>query len=225
MWETLGPYFFGAGAAFLLVGLVKLIAAAFRYHLAWGLATLLILPAPLFVLWHFRKALGGLLVMVLGVVVAAAPIVINRLVPSAVDLGPRERTVNGELHITLTGWQPEEGMSYAVLKARPDTVVLQMANEDVTDQTLENLRGLKKLRVLDLSSTQVTDEGLKVLQELRGLQVLRLNRTKITDEGVRDHIFPITSLKELNVSNTRVTRKTRDEWKARGEGRKVVPAF
>jgi hypothetical protein len=201
-----------------------LVAAAFRSHLAWGLATLVILPAPLFVWRHFRRALGGILVMLLAVAVAATPIVATRLFPSAVDLGPLETQVNGELHITLTGWQPKD-MDYSVLRARPETVVLQMANEDVTDRTLENLHGLKKLRVLDLSNTQVTDEGLKALKEFPSLQVLRLNRTKITDEGVRQSIFPIESLTELNVSHTQVTKKTRDEWKAARKGRKVVPAF
>jgi hypothetical protein len=224
MWETLGPYFIGAGAALLVVGFVMLVVAAFRTRLTWGLATLLVLPAPLYVLSHFRRALGGTLVLVLAVAVAATPIVATRLFPSAVDLGPLEKQVNGELHITLTGWQPK-GMDYSVLRARPETVVLQMANADVTDQTLENLRDLKKLRVLDLNDTQVTDAGLKVLQELPSLQVLFLNRTKITDEGVRQSIFPIASLTELNVSHTQVTPKTRDEWKALRKGRKVVPAF
>jgi hypothetical protein len=224
MWDTLGPYFIGAGAALLVVGFVMLVAAAFRAHLAWGLATLLVLPAPLFVLRHFRRALGGILVMLLAVAVAVTPIVATRLFPSAVDLGPLETQVNGELHITLTGWQPKD-MDYSVLRARPDTVVLQMANKDVTDRTLENLRGLKKLRNLDLSDTQVTDEGLKVLQELPSLKVLFLNRTKITDEGVRQNIFPIASLTELSVRNTKVTKKTRDDWKAGQQGRKVTPVF
>jgi hypothetical protein len=143
---------------------------------------------------------------------------------SSPDLGPLETMVNGEPHITLTGWQPKD-MDYSVLKGRPDTVVLQMANDDVTDRTLENLRGLKKLRVLDLANTQVTDEGLSVLKEFPNLEVLFLNRTKITDAGVRQNVFAIDSLKELNVRNTQVTKKTRDEWKAAREGRKVTPAY
>jgi hypothetical protein len=221
MWETLGPYFIGAGAALLLVGFVKLVAAAFRTNLAWGLATLLVIPAPFYVWSHFRKALGALLVMLLGVAVALAPLAINRFYPFGVDLGPLETMVNGELHITLTEWQPKD-MDYSMLKARPDTVVLQMANKDVTDRTLENLRGLKKLRKLDLSKTQVTDEGLSVLKEFPNLEVLFLNQTKITDAGVRQNIFPIESLKELNVRNTAVTKKTLNEWKAAREGRKVT---
>jgi hypothetical protein len=226
MWENLGPYFLGGGAALVVLAYFLLLIASFRTRLVWGLANLLVLPAPFFVFRHFRKALGAILVMLLGVAVAAAPFVINRFYHFSVDLGPLETNVNGELHITLTGWQPKgKDMDYLVLKQRPETVVLQMANPDVTDQTLEYLRGLKKLRVLDLSDTQVTDEGLQVLKEFSNLQVLYLNRTKITDDGVKQAIFPLQSLNELSVRNTSVTKMTREEWRAAKEGRKVTPVF
>jgi hypothetical protein len=224
MWENLGPYFLGAGAALVMVGLVMLVAAAFRQRLAWGLSTLLIVPAPLFVLRHFRRALRPMLVMLLGVAVAATPVVVNRFYRFGVDLGPRESRVGDEMHITLTGWEPQN-RDYSVLRFRPDTAVLQMANPDVTDQTLDNLRGLKKLRSLDLSNTQITDDGLQVLKELPHLEVLFLNGTKVTDAGVRAGVFPIESLRELSVRNTAVTKKTRDEWRAAREGRKVVPLY
>jgi Leucine Rich repeats (2 copies) len=224
MWEKLGLYFLGAGAVLLLAGYVWLVVAAFRQRLAWGLATLLILPAPVFVLLHFRKSLAPFLILLLGVVVGVTPIVFNRLFPERIDLGPRERQVDGELHITLTGWEPKN-MDYSVLNARPQTVVLQMANEDVTDQTLEHLKGLTRLRELDLSNSQITDAGLKALQALPALEKLHLNNTHISDAGVRESLFPIESLKELNVRKTPVTKKTRDEWKTGKEGRKVTPAF
>jgi hypothetical protein len=224
VWENLGPYFLGAGAALLLVGLIMLVVAAFRCHPAWGVSTLLVVPAPLFVLRHFRKALVPLLVLLLGVAVAATPVAVNRFYRPDVDLGPRESRVGGELHITLTGWEPGD-RDYSVLRARPDTVVLQMANPDVTDRTLENLRGLKKLRSLDLSNTQVTDDGLPVLKELPSLEVLFLNGTRVTDAGLRAGVFPIASLRELSVRNTAVTKKARDEWRAARQGRKVVPLY
>jgi hypothetical protein len=223
-WETLGPYFFGAAAAFLLVGFLQLVAAAFRTQLLWGLGTLLLLPAPVFVLRHFRKALPALLVLLLGVGVALTPLAVNHFYRFDVDLGPLETWVDGELHITLTGWQPKD-MDYSVLKQRPEVAVLQMANEDVTDQTLDYLKKCTKLRRLDLSNTRITDEGLKVLRPLPHLEALYLNNTAITDAGVRASIFPIATLHELNVRKTEVTKKTRDEWKAAQPERKVVPAF
>jgi hypothetical protein len=222
MWESLGPYFLGAGAALVFVGYVMLLAAAFRYHLAWGLGTLLVVPAPFFVLRHFRKALGAVLVMLLGAAVAVAPLVINRLHLFGAEEKPIEKVVEGEPTLTVTGLKD---FDYATLKDKPYLEVLQMANEDVTDQTLEYLKGLKKLYKLDLSNTQVTDDGLRVLRELPKLEVLFLNGTNVTDEGVRQNIFPIETLNELSLLRTKVTKKTRDEWRAAKEKRKVAPVY
>jgi hypothetical protein len=222
MWETLGPYFHGAGAALLLVGFIKLVAAAFRYRLAWGLGTLLVLPAPFFVLNHFRKAVGAVLVMFLGVAVAVAPLVIDKFHLFPVEVKPIEKTVEGEPTLTVTGLTD---FDYATLKDKPYLEVLQMANEDVTDQTLENLKGLKSLHELDLSNTQVTDEGLKVLSELPRLAILKLNGTKVTDEGIRQYIFPLESLMQLSLERTKTTRPTRLEWREAKQGRRVTPVF
>ena len=74
-----------------------------------------------------------------------------------VDLGPRDKNVDGERHVTLTGWDRGD---YSVLRLMPDVSVLQMANADVTDDVLEGLRGMKNLHELDLNGTQVTDAGL-----------------------------------------------------------------
>jgi hypothetical protein len=100
-----------------------------------------------------------------------------------------------------------------------------MANDDVTDQTLEHLKGLKQLHTLDLSNTHVTDDGLRVLKELPRLKILFLNGTKVTDDGVRQSIFPIETLTDLSLLRTKVTKKTRDEWRAAKQGRKVIPVF
>jgi hypothetical protein len=124
--------------------------------------------------------------------------------------------------LTVTGLKD---FDYATLRDKPYLEVLQMANEDVTDQTLDHLKGLKRLRMLDLSNTQVTDDGLGVLKELPGLEVLHLNGTKVTDDGMRRNIFPIETLTELSLLRTKVTKKTRDEWRAAKQGRKVAPVF
>jgi hypothetical protein len=222
MWENLGPYFLGAGAALLVVGYGMLVAAAFRYRLAWGLGTLLVLPALFFVFRHFRRALGSVLVMLLGVAVGATPFVINKLQLIPTQEKPIEKTVEGEPTLTVTG---VKDFDYATLKDRANLEVLQMANGDVTDQTLDYLKGLKELRELDLSNTQVTDKGLRVLRELPQLQVLRLNRTAVTDDGIRQDIFPIETLMQLSLEHTKVSKETRDKWHDAKQGRKVIPAY
>ena len=100
-----------------------------------------------------------------------------------IDLGPREKIVDGQRHITLTGWDRKD---YGFLGSKRDVVVLQMANPDVTDQTLEHLKGMNRLKELDLNNTQVTDAGLKVLSDLPALATLRLKNTKVTDQGFQD---------------------------------------
>ena len=102
-----------------------------------------------------------MVVLIVSLLVTAIPALYIKFVP--LDLGPREKLVNGEQHLTLTGWDRKD---YSILRHKPDTVVLQMANPDVTDQTLEPLKEMKALQELDLNGTQVTDAGLVVLKDL-----------------------------------------------------------
>ena len=132
-----------AGLAVIAVGCLGLVFRAFR---------------------HWRKGLLPLGLIGLGLVITGFPPAYRLLVP--IDLGPREKIVDGERHITLTGWDRKD---YAFLGSKHDVVVLQMANPDVTDQTLEHLRGMSALKELDLNNTQVTDAGLKVLKDLPAL--------------------------------------------------------
>ncbi len=129
-----------------------------------------------------------------------------------IDLGPREKIVDGELHLTLTGWdRPAD--DYAVLEMKPDTVVLQMANSDVTDETINFLAGLEKLQELDVNDTQITDTGLAVLALLPRLRVLRLRGTKVTNDGFREHLLAKSSLLELDARETDIASKSLREWK------------
>lgn len=221
--ERLEPYLLLAAAVLLLVGWLMILLAAFRVRWYWGVGVLVIPPAALLFLWfHFRKGLSGFLMFTLAVVCAVTPTVVNRLHLLAPADQPIENVVDGEPTLTVTG---AKDFDYTTLRDKPYLEVLQMANEEVTDQTLENLKSLRKLRELDLSNTQITDAGLRTLRELPKLEILRLNGTKITDEGVKENIFPITSLRELNVLRTKISKKTRDEWRAAQEGRKVTPVF
>jgi hypothetical protein len=207
-------FFVGLGIAGL--GLLWLIVTAFRRHFLWGVASLLPPFALLFALTHVRKARWSLAVLLLGGAVMAFPAVYSRLVP--IDLGPREKLVAGELHITLTGWDRKD---YSVLRARPDVVVLQMANPDVTDETLEYLKGLDKLRELDLNDTQVTDKGLRVLKDLPALESLRLKNTKVTDDGFGE-LAERASLRQLDLRGTQVSRQAVKAWRSARPGRRVL---
>lgn len=124
---------------------------------------------------------------------------------------PRKRVIDGEVHLTLTDSNIQ---GYDILDKEPDTVVLQMANPDVTDETLKRLAGMKKLRELDLNFTQVTDVGLEQLKaNSASLQQLRLVKTKITDEGFQAFLEAMPQLRQVDVSGTPVKGSTLRKWK------------
>lgn len=174
-----------------------------------------------FLLSLFRTRRGLVWPLVLagfGGGLVATPIIYTRVV-TTIDLGERERVVDGELHITLTGW---DRTSYDFLASKPDIVVLQMANPDVTDETLQRLLGQRRLKTLDLNGTQVTDQGLAVLAQLPSLQTLRLRGTRITDAGLQSLLAALPELKQLDLQQTGVSRDTVDAWKAGGVGRRAL---
>jgi hypothetical protein len=211
MLEKYAFYVLAAGVLLGAVGYLWLLVTAFRQRAWWGIALLLFPPsAVVFVVRHTRKAAVPLCVIVLAAVTLAVPYGLSYYERHFVPLKPHERIVDGELRITLTGLKD---FDYAALRDRPEVVVLQMANEDVDDHTLENLQGMKRLRKLDISSANVTDAGLRVLADLPALEEIYLARTKITDEGFKKYLGPKESLLKLDLTGTAVKGKTKRDWK------------
>ena len=206
------------GLAVAAMGWIWLLVRAFRQHRRWGLASLVLPPVGfVFAGRHPRKGAAPLILFLLSILVAAMPALYTLFVP--LDLGPLENIVDGQRHLTLTGWDRKD---YSILKLKPDVVVLQMANPDVTDKSLESLQEMQKLQELDLSGTQVTDAGLKILKDLPALSKLRLARTKITDQGFHNTLFAKDSLMQLDLSGTQVGRETVQAWRNAKSGRKAM---
>jgi hypothetical protein len=166
---------------------------------------------------HWRKGLFPLTLICLGIVITGFPPAYRSLVP--IDLGPRDTLVNGQRHITLTGWDRKD---YALLGSKRDVAVLQMANPDVTDQTLSNLKGLRLLAELDLNNTQVTDAGLSIIKDLPALTTLRLKNTRITDQGFQLSLAGKATLMQLDLTGTQVRLETVQAWRTGKEGRRVL---
>jgi hypothetical protein len=99
------------------------------------------------------------------------------------------------------------------MQARHEAAVVQMANDDVADQTLEYLRGMDHLYSLDLNGTGITDQGLEILAGLPALRELRLARTRITDEGFKKFLADKESLLKLDLTGTAIKGKTKRDWK------------
>lgn len=212
------PFVFLFGLAVTGVGFLALLVTAFRVRVWWGLLLFVFPPTALvFAAKHFRKAATPLGVVLAGVLITATPPVINRLLP--IDLGPRERVVDGELHLTLTGWDRKD---YSVLRQKPQTVVLQMANPDVDDRTLRYLTGMDRLRELDLNGSRVTDAGLTVLRSIPSLATVRLRDTLVTDAGFQESLSRMEALKRLDLRGTKVSREAVKAWKDGGSGRTAL---
>jgi hypothetical protein len=218
MLEAYGLWLLVAGVLLGAVGYFWLVVIAFKQSVFWGLAVLLFPPLALFfIARHLRRARGPILVMLLAVIVFATPYGMSYYADHFIKLGPHERRVDGELCITLTGLKD---FDYAALSSRPDTAVLQMANEDVTDRTLEYLKDMTQLHLLDVSGTQITDEGLRILAQLPRLRELRLARTKISDEGFKEYMATKDSLLKLDLTGTAVKGKTKRDWKKANPGQR-----
>jgi hypothetical protein len=204
------------GLALAALGALWLVGRATRDYRWWMIFAPITLVV--YVIRRTRRAIAPLAVIALGLVVATAPAAIDRLIP--IDLGPRDKIVDGERHLTLTGWDRTD---YAdLLRQKPDTVVLQMANADVTDETLSLLADMTKLRRLDVSHSQVTDDGLWRLTALPALRELYLTGTKVTDKGVREALVPHPALKMLDVRQTAVTAEAVSDWRSARPGRRAM---
>ncbi len=221
MFEQYAYWVLLAGLVISIAGLVWLVVCAFRVGLAWGFGCLIFPPAALpFAARYPAKAKWPLSVLVLGLVLAGGTIAVNRLVVNRLSLGPREKVVDGELHITLTGWDQSD---YSPLGQRKDVVVLQMANPDVVDETLDHLAGMTRLRELDLNDSKISDEGLRKIASLPALAILRLRGTAVTNEGFVEYLLPGGNLREIDARETAISSKALREWKsANKEERKFL---
>lgn len=226
MSENIAFYLLVTGIALLAVGYLAVVISAFHYRKWWGFIVMIPPLAPftglVYLLRHARRAVGAILLLLAGALFVAAPYGLNALSPFLIDLGPREKLVDGKVHLTLTGWDRSASEYPFVIRSRPRATVLQMANADVTDSVAEFLPGMTDLEELDLDNTQITDAALPFIAQLPKLHRLRLQGTRITDEGFQKHLMPMTQLKELNLRETAVSRETVQTWRAAQTGRRAL---
>jgi hypothetical protein len=212
MLETYGFFAVVVGILLAVIGHLWLVVRAYRRTSFARAALLFIFPpaALVFIPRHFSAVRGPALLLLAAVALIATPYAASYYERHFRPLEPFEQIVDGELRITLTGLKD---FDYAKLAARRDVVVLQMANPDVDDRTLEHLRGLDRLRTLDLADSKITDAGLATVAALPALTELRLNRTAISDEAFVQHLAGKESLLRLDLTATAVKGKTKRDWK------------
>src|SRR5262245_20822437 len=176
MLEKYAVYSLIAGLVIGGLGFLWLTIRAFRYNVILGVLSLLGIPAlfvlcvhllPVQYVWIFflglpvllmllpfirRYAFAPTLIFLIGCAAIGVPYFLNFYFNHFVSLGPREEVVNGEKHLTLTGWDEKD---YSIIKYRDQTAVLQMANQDVTDEVVDLISGHGELKELDLSNTSI----------------------------------------------------------------------
>ena len=211
MLETYGFFAIVLGLVAAVIGYVWLLVRGLKTIGAGPTAALAFpLTAPFYLRRYFRAVRGPVLLLTAAGLLIGVPYGLSYYERHFLPLRPYEQIVDGELRVTLTGLKD---FDYSSLAARPDIVVLQMANADVDDRTLQHLRGLTRLRKLDVADTQITDAGLAAIAALPTLAELYLSRTQISDEGFQQHLGPKSSLQKLDLTGTAVKGKTKRDWK------------
>ncbi|HVK14002.1 MAG TPA: leucine-rich repeat domain-containing protein [Gemmataceae bacterium] len=212
MSESAGFAILVGGVVVIVLGFLWLVRKAFGTSKLWGFGSLLILPvAVVYAIAYRRRALGPVLVMLLGGAVMASSIVINRVYQPPKEAVTEDK--GGESRGTLTGASETDVVAY--LKAHRNAAVLQMANRaDVTDTVLiEHVGGMPNLGELDLNDTPVTDAGLAVLASLPKLEKLRIARTRATADGVANHVLTSPTIVEIDVGGLNVPGKALRDWR------------
>ncbi len=91
------------------------------------------------------------------------------------------------------------------LNELPDLSYLDLSLTHITDQGMQEIKGLKGITELSLYFTEyVTDEGAAAIKDWKKLKKLNLHGTKIGDTAL-EHISGITALESLNVGSTLMT--------------------
>jgi hypothetical protein len=75
-------------------------------------------------------------------------------------------------------------------------------SKKVTDESLSNLSGMKKLAFLNLSGTSITDAGLRNLAGLEELAELHLESTAVTGAGLKE-LKGLKKLTRIDLSDSR----------------------
>lgn len=215
MYELFGVLVIFLGALLLFAGTLWLIRNAYRTRRWLGvlLALTVFLGTPLiYGLIRFRQNKRPLILVLAGTIIGAIPFAAEHAYEFVFGLGERERVIDGERHLSLTGWDRTD--YFMILSLKKDVVVLELGNPDVTDQTLTPLSEMPRLKELTLNDTMITDAGLVFLQKLPALESVRLARTKVTKEGIAAFLAePPPKLLEIDVSGNSIPASALRKWK------------
>jgi Leucine-rich repeat (LRR) protein len=90
------------------------------------------------------------------------------------------------------------------LRDLPDTEVLTIYGDNITDAGFGNLEGLRSLKVLNAGVLRITDVCLRHIAGLKSLEELDISFARVTDEGI-NHLVGLPRLQRLDISRTQIT--------------------
>ena len=99
------------------------------------------------------------------------------------------------------------------IKELTNLEALNLYGTKVTDSGLRHLQGMEKLESLVLAHDNFSDAGLRYLRHLRGLRVLNLNGARITDAGLV-HLYELENLQVVLLGDTQVTTEGVRQFRA-----------
>ena len=106
--------------------------------------------------------------------------------------------------LSVGGPDPQlKGVGLSNLKKASHLKSLNLAQANISDSEMKNLRDIHQLEILNLRLCRI-DEGLEHLVGLSNLVELNLDGTLVTDNSLR-HLFGLKSLREIDLTGTLIT--------------------
>jgi hypothetical protein len=110
----------------------------------------------------------------------------------------------GEPAVVLPEGITDADLARMTALERLQPTCVQFPKSPVTNNALETLKKLPKLRLLFLFGTKVNDAGLPQLKAFEKLEILNLDGCAITDRGLAD-LEALPSLRLVSLYGTHVT--------------------
>jgi Leucine Rich repeat len=144
--------------------------------------------------------LGGALVCLIG---AAAYLKWSAVRDARNTQSARAALAAAGISVIETSAEPDDSASPFQSLTPPKVVRIQSSTNQITDDELTEIAGIRQDLNLVLSSCPITNQGLAVLAGKPNVRFLDLAKTAVTDEGLKN--LRGMNLQSLNLSSTRVT--------------------
>jgi Leucine-rich repeat (LRR) protein len=99
---------------------------------------------------------------------------------------------------------------------------LRLVSTNVTDAGCKDLVDFQELKFLYLGVTKISDKGAKLLASMNKLETLDLSATQLGEEGLLAIAGGCKSLRQLVVTQTKTSAKSREEFRKLRPGIKLV---